>query len=225
MPKRRPFSRTSLTLLLGLVAVLTIAAASQAQDREPVPWPSQAEAEPTPAPSPEPPAADPVPDFDVDSQEVAILLLPSGDPLMVDPSELDTWVPGVMRLADDSADAQGEDSLKSRANEARESEANLEPPAEPPVPDYDPWYPVRMCESTNNYAINTGNGFYGAYQFTISTWNWVAEIIGRADLIGVRPDLASPTDQDAMADALAFEVAGGGLGHWPVCGRLYGTAY
>lgn len=87
----------------------------------------------------------------------------------------------------------------------------------------DPWHPVRECESSGNYRINTGNGFYGAYQFTIRTWNWVADIIGRRDLIGVRPDLAAPADQDRMAQALAFEVRGGGLGHWPVCGRLYGS--
>ncbi|MFN3219739.1 MAG: transglycosylase family protein [Acidimicrobiales bacterium] len=87
----------------------------------------------------------------------------------------------------------------------------------------DPWRAVRECESNGNYGINTGNGFYGAYQFTIRTWNWVAGIIDRRDLIGVRPDLASPADQDRMANALAFEVRGGGLGHWPVCGRLYGS--
>ncbi len=86
----------------------------------------------------------------------------------------------------------------------------------------DPWLGVRICESHNNYAINTGNGFYGAYQFTISTWDWVAGLIGRPDLIGVRPDLAAPWDQDRLAQALAFEVDGGGLQHWPVCGRYYG---
>jgi hypothetical protein len=86
----------------------------------------------------------------------------------------------------------------------------------------DPWAGVRRCESHNNYSINTGNGFYGAYQFTISTWNWVSNIIGRTDLDGVRPDLAAPSDQDIVAQALAFEVAGGGLGHWPICGRFYG---
>lgn len=87
---------------------------------------------------------------------------------------------------------------------------------------HDPWLGVRNCESHNNYAINTGNGFYGAYQFTISSWDWVAGLIGRPDLIGVRPDLAAPWDQDRLAQALAFEVAGGGLQHWPVCGRFYG---
>jgi hypothetical protein len=30
---------------------------------------------------------------------------------------------------------------------------------------------LRICESSDNYKINTGNGFYGAYQFTRATWN------------------------------------------------------
>lgn len=93
---------------------------------------------------------------------------------------------------------------------------------DPDQGDHDPWLGVRSCESHNNYAINTGNGFYGAYQFTISSWDWVAGLIGRPDLVGVRPDLAAPWDQDRMAQALAFEVNGGGLHHWPVCGRYYG---
>lgn len=29
---------------------------------------------------------------------------------------------------------------------------------------------VRQCESGNNYRINTGNGFYGAWQFAGGTW-------------------------------------------------------
>jgi hypothetical protein len=91
----------------------------------------------------------------------------------------------------------------------------------PDAPD-DPWAGVRRCESHNNYSTNTGNSFYGAYQFTISTWNWVAAKIDRGDLVRLRPDLATPSDQDRMAQALGFEIAGGGLGHWPVCGRFYG---
>ncbi len=30
---------------------------------------------------------------------------------------------------------------------------------------------LRRCESGNNYKINTGNGYYGAYQFRKSTWD------------------------------------------------------
>lgn len=32
-------------------------------------------------------------------------------------------------------------------------------------------YKLRMCESGGNYSINTGNGYYGAYQFSAPTWN------------------------------------------------------
>ncbi|MFM2438752.1 MAG: hypothetical protein RLZ55_1577 [Actinomycetota bacterium] len=30
---------------------------------------------------------------------------------------------------------------------------------------------VRMCESRDNYAINTGNGYYGAWQFDYPSWH------------------------------------------------------
>lgn len=49
---------------------------------------------------------------------------------------------------------------------------------------------LRRCESGGNYSTDTGNGFYGAYQFTIDTWNsWHT---GYA-----RADLAPPNVQDA----------------------------
>lgn len=32
---------------------------------------------------------------------------------------------------------------------------------------------VRQCESGGNYKINTGNGYYGAYQFAAGTWRGV----------------------------------------------------
>ena len=34
----------------------------------------------------------------------------------------------------------------------------------------DVWNKVAACESTDNWHINTGNGFYGGLQFTQSTW-------------------------------------------------------
>lgn len=30
---------------------------------------------------------------------------------------------------------------------------------------------LRMCETGGNYQTNTGNGYYGAYQFSAATWN------------------------------------------------------
>jgi hypothetical protein len=61
---------------------------------------------------------------------------------------------------------------------------------------------VRQHESGGRYNINTGNGYYGAYQFLPSTWNATAQRAGRPDLVGVLPSNASPADQDAMAQAL-----------------------
>ena len=58
-------------------------------------------------------------------------------------------------------------------------------------PSANAWYRLRMCESSNNYAINTGNGHYGAYQFDLSTWRSVGG--------SGYPNHASPAEQDARA--------------------------
>ncbi|EOD67599.1 transglycosylase family protein [Amycolatopsis vancoresmycina] len=53
------------------------------------------------------------------------------------------------------------------------------------------WAKLRMCESSNRYATNTGNGYYGAYQFDLPTWRSVGG--------GGRPDQAAPAEQDYRA--------------------------
>lgn len=72
---------------------------------------------------------------------------------------------------------------------------------------------LRNCESGGNYAINTGNGYYGAYQFAQATWDAVA---GQhyPHLVGVRPSDAAPSDQDLMMIALHADQ---GFGPWPGC--------
>jgi uncharacterized protein YabE (DUF348 family) len=71
-------------------------------------------------------------------------------------------------------------------------------------------YKLRMCETHDNYQANTGNGYYGAYQFLISTWDRIAPRAGRSDLVGVRPDLAAPADQDLMI-IVNTKLSSGGL--------------
>jgi resuscitation-promoting factor RpfA len=66
---------------------------------------------------------------------------------------------------------------------------------------------IRQCESGGNYATNTGNGFYGAYQFTQQTWNG----LGYSGL----PSDAPPAVQDQAAAQL---LAQSGTSPWPVCG-------
>jgi len=66
---------------------------------------------------------------------------------------------------------------------------------------------IRACESGGNYATNTGNGYYGAYQFDQRTWNSVG---GSGN-----PANASPAEQDARAQAL---ISSRGSSPWPSCG-------
>jgi len=75
------------------------------------------------------------------------------------------------------------------------------------------WDAVAQCESGGNYAINTGNGFYGGLQFTLSTW---AAYGGRG-----APQNASRSAQIAVAERV---LAGQGKGAWPVCGTGLGAA-
>jgi hypothetical protein len=67
---------------------------------------------------------------------------------------------------------------------------------------------IAACESGGNYSTNTGNGFYGAYQFTQETW---ASVGGTGN-----PAAASPAEQDKRA---AMLYAQQGSSPWPVCGQ------
>jgi hypothetical protein len=53
------------------------------------------------------------------------------------------------------------------------------------------WSKLRMCESSGRYAVNTGSGYYGAYQFDLSTWRSVG---GTG-----YPHEAAPAEQDYRA--------------------------
>ena len=64
------------------------------------------------------------------------------------------------------------------------------------------WDAIAQCESSGNWAINTGNGFFGGLQFLQATWDATANHMGRVELIGVHPTQASPYDQDDVAWAL-----------------------
>jgi resuscitation-promoting factor RpfA len=68
------------------------------------------------------------------------------------------------------------------------------------------WEAVAECESSGNWSINTGNGYYGGLQFTNSTW---AAYGGTA--YAPRADLATKEQQIAVAEAT---LAGQGWGAW-----------
>jgi resuscitation-promoting factor RpfB len=74
------------------------------------------------------------------------------------------------------------------------------------------WDRLAQCESGGNWAINTGNGYYGGLQFSLGTW----QAYGGSGL----PSNASRETQIAIATKLRD--ASGGYGAWPGCARALG---
>ncbi|MFB0835238.1 transglycosylase family protein [Arthrobacter halodurans] len=76
------------------------------------------------------------------------------------------------------------------------------------------WAALAQCESGGNWAINTGNGYYGGLQFSLSSWQGVG-----GTQYAAFPHQATPAQQIAAAEKLR---ANGGWGHWPACSSKLG---
>ena len=77
------------------------------------------------------------------------------------------------------------------------------------------WDRVAGCESGGNWAINTGNGYYGGVQFDQSTWERNGGL-----RFAPRADMASREEQIAVAEVTR---ARQGWGAWPVCSGRAGA--
>ena len=77
------------------------------------------------------------------------------------------------------------------------------------------WDRLAQCESGGNWAINSGNGYYGGLQFNRGTW--VSH--GGRDFAAY-PHRASREEQISVATSLRD--ARGGYGAWPACARQLG---
>ncbi len=73
------------------------------------------------------------------------------------------------------------------------------------------WDKLAQCESGGNWHINTGNGYYGGIQFSLSTWR----AYGGSGL----PSNHSREQQIAIAKKVQ---AAAGWGQWPACSRKIG---
>ncbi|MET9883235.1 transglycosylase family protein [Streptomyces sp. NPDC006430] len=80
----------------------------------------------------------------------------------------------------------------------------------------DTWNKVADCESTNNWHVNSGNGYYGGLQFSQSTWRAFG---GTA--YAARADLATKDQQIAVAEKV---LKGQGPQAWPACGKGAGLS-
>lgn len=71
------------------------------------------------------------------------------------------------------------------------------------------WDDLARCESGGNWAINTGNGYYGGLQFSLGTW----EQYGGAEFAAY-PHQATREEQIIVAERLRAER---GYAPWPAC--------
>lgn len=80
-----------------------------------------------------------------------------------------------------------------------------------PTASGDVWAALAQCESGGNPSTNTGNGFYGMYQFSLPTW----QSVGGSGL----PSDASAAEQTMRAQILQQR---SGWGQWPACSASLG---
>jgi LysM repeat protein len=73
------------------------------------------------------------------------------------------------------------------------------------------WDRLAQCEASGNWAANTGNGYYGGLQFTLSSWH----AVGGSGY----PNQASRNEQIARGEILKSRQ---GWGAWPACSAKLG---
>ncbi|KQX54960.1 MULTISPECIES: transglycosylase family protein [unclassified Streptomyces] len=89
-------------------------------------------------------------------------------------------------------------------------------PSYPCADDQWPWGCVAACESSGNWHVNSGNGFYGGLQFWHPTW------VEHGGLkYARRADLATRPQQITVAEEVLRTQ---GWGAWPVCSKRYGLS-
>jgi hypothetical protein len=118
------------------------------------------------------------------------------------------------------ASADGAEAIERDESDVRSvaMEATLFPVAAPqpaapaPVVTYDGntvWDRLAQCESSGNWAANTGNGYYGGLQFSLPTWQGY----GGAEFARY-PHEATRSEQITVAERLR---AARGYQPWPAC--------
>ena len=80
---------------------------------------------------------------------------------------------------------------------------------------YNVWDRVATCESTNNWTIDTGNGYYGGLQISPRTWRAFG---GRK--FARTPHKATKREQVRVAKRIKRHQ---GWGAWPHCSRRIGV--
>jgi resuscitation-promoting factor RpfA len=78
------------------------------------------------------------------------------------------------------------------------------------------WDRLARCESSGNWSINTGNGYYGGLQFSPSTWRAFG-----GGAYASTANRASRSEQIRIAEKV---LDAQGWGAWPACSRKLGLS-
>jgi hypothetical protein len=140
--------------------------------------------------------------------------------VMATPAHAFVRHPAYGRSIDRAAVARSRAARQERASRSGTRSRIVPAPAPTPKPvvaaaggsDDVIWQRLRNCEAGGRYQANSGNGYYGAYQFSAGTW--------RALGYGGLPHQAPPEVQDQAARKLQ---ARSGWGQWPACSRRIGA--
>lgn len=115
-----------------------------------------------------------------------------------------------------AAQQEAETAKKAKAaRDAAKAQAAKAAPAPssnaPAVAGGSDWDRLAQCESGGNWAINSGNGYYGGIQFSLSSWRGVG---GTG-----YPHEHSREEQIKRGEMLRAQ---GGWRHWPACSKKLG---
>jgi hypothetical protein len=118
---------------------------------------------------------------------------------------------GTMQQRSSSSSSSGSSSSNSSSSSADTSSSDSSSSAAPVSSGSSGinWDAIANCESTNNWSINTGNGYYGGLQFDSGTW-----LSNGGGQYAPRADLATREQQIAIAENTA---ASRGTSPW-ACG-------
>ncbi|MEU5691673.1 transglycosylase family protein [Actinosynnema sp. NPDC020468] len=138
--------------------------------------------------------------------------LAKGEKVVVEPGEAGEVIK-TYRVSTTNGKETGREELGSKVTkEAKPKKVKIgtKVTATPPVSDGGDWDRLVQCEATGNWAINTGNGYYGGLQFDKQTWDAYG-----GSAYAAYPHQASREQQIAIATKVRD--ARGGYSAWPAC--------
>lgn len=142
------------------------------------------------------------------------------DPNLIFPGEKLQVPAANEQLATRQMPAAASSSITPEATDTSNTSAAPQTAPQPPTPvaalsssvDTSVWDAIAQCESGGNWSTDTGNGYYGGLQFTLSSW----QAYGGTG----NPSQASRDEQIAVAQKLQ---AAQGWSAWPICSLKAGV--